>query len=148
MTLVITLITIFLTFLFFLYFSFKYGVMGVKIKVEKQFLFSVLSNIFSGTAIFNHTLKNQIIKISISTDNIINRCEGIYAAMDVAEIKNTKVIMLTSLKDDDIILDSFTAGAVDNINKENYREIPLAIKRAFAVQHNGAAAKALYKILF
>ncbi|KNY27796.1 hypothetical protein Bccel_3067 [Pseudobacteroides cellulosolvens ATCC 35603 = DSM 2933] len=60
-----------------------------------------------------------------------NRCEGIYAAMDIGEIKPVKVIMLTSVTGDDIILDSFTAGAVDYVNKENYKEIPLIMKRAF-----------------
>ncbi len=37
--------------------------------------------------------------------------------------------MMTSLKDEDIIRDSFTAGAVDYILKENFYDLPFVIRR-------------------
>ncbi|WP_152966025.1 hypothetical protein [Pseudobacteroides cellulosolvens] len=50
-----------------------------------------MSNIFSGTAIFNHTLKNEIIKISMSTDNINNSL--VKNEVDLSQIKeNLEVI--------------------------------------------------------
>lgn len=48
--------------------------------------------------------------------------------------------MLTSLKDDEIITDSFTAGAVNFISKEKYDEIPNAIRTA---SHNDSPIEVL-----
>ncbi|MFD0590271.1 sensor histidine kinase [Paenibacillus sp. GCM10027627] len=48
----------------------KSGILGVKINFEKQRLDSAMKAITSGTGILNHTIKNQIMKISICTDNI------------------------------------------------------------------------------
>lgn len=44
------------------------------------------------------------------------------------------------MKDDEIITDSFTAGAVNYISKENYEEIPNAIRAAF---HNDSPIEVL-----
>ena len=50
--------------------SAKYGVMGIQLKFEKSKLESTRKSVTSGTAILTHTLKNEIMKISICTDNI------------------------------------------------------------------------------
>lgn len=60
-----------------------------------------------------------------------NKCDGIFAVTEILEIKELKIIMLTSLTSDDIIKDSFTAGAVNYVLKEDYKEIPHIIKRCF-----------------
>ena len=69
-----------------------------------------------------------------------NKRDGILAALEILESVKVKIIMLTSLKDDEIITDSFTAGAVNYISKENYKEIPNAIRAAF---HNDSPIEVL-----
>jgi DNA-binding NarL/FixJ family response regulator len=57
-----------------------------------------------------------------------NRYDGIIAAAEIAQFSNAKTIMMTSLRDHNIIIDSFNAGAVNYIPKEKYIEIPAAIR--------------------
>lgn len=57
-----------------------------------------------------------------------NRCDGIVAAAEIAQFSGAKTIMMTSLKDQDIIINSFNAGAVDYILKEKYKDIPAAVR--------------------
>ncbi|MEF7437686.1 response regulator transcription factor [Paenibacillus lautus] len=59
------------------------------------------------------------------------RLDGIYAAAEIHERKpEAKVIMLTSLDDELVITQSYTAGAVNYIEKSNFEELPDAIRRA------------------
>jgi NarL family two-component system response regulator LiaR len=60
-----------------------------------------------------------------------NKRDGILAAVEILQSVKVKIIMLTSLKEDEIITDSFTAGALNFISKEKYVEIPNAIRAAF-----------------
>lgn len=60
-----------------------------------------------------------------------NKRDGILAAVEILQSVKTKIIMLTSLKDSEIITDSFTAGAVNFISKEKYFEIPNAIRNTY-----------------
>lgn len=69
-----------------------------------------------------------------------NKCDGILAAVEILQFTKVKIIMLTSLKEKDVILDSFTAGAVNYISKEKYLEIPDAIRSAF---HGDSAVEVL-----
>ena len=69
-----------------------------------------------------------------------NKRDGILAAVEILQSVKVKIIMITSLKDDEIITDSFTAGAVNYISKENYIEIPNAIRTAF---HNDSPIEVL-----
>lgn len=50
--------------------SVKYGVMGVSVKFEKNKIESTRKSITLGTAILTHTIKNEIAKISICTENL------------------------------------------------------------------------------
>lgn len=59
-----------------------------------------------------------------------NRLEGIYAAMDILSDANRRIIMVTSLGEAEIVMESFAAGAVNYIHKENYLEIPNLIRSA------------------
>ncbi|MBU5346746.1 response regulator transcription factor [Paenibacillus lautus] len=65
------------------------------------------------------------------------RLDGIYTAAEILERKpQAKVIMLTSLGDELVIMQSFTAGAVNYIEKPRFKELPEAIRSA--VLHPGS----------
>ncbi|MGG3306165.1 response regulator transcription factor [Paenibacillus lautus] len=65
------------------------------------------------------------------------RLDGIYTAAEIYERKpQAKVIMLTSLSDEQVITQSFTAGAVNYIEKSRFKELPAAIRSA--VLHPGS----------
>lgn len=53
--------------------SFFTGVLGVRMRMESEPLDAAWKAIHSGTSVLNHTLKNEIGKISISTDNLRHR---------------------------------------------------------------------------
>jgi NarL family two-component system response regulator LiaR len=57
-----------------------------------------------------------------------NENDGILAAMDILQFSNAKIIMLTGIDDASAMMDSFTAGAVHYVLKENYIEIPNVIR--------------------
>lgn len=59
-----------------------------------------------------------------------NKRDGIYTSLRILEFSRAKIIMLTSYMDEDIIKDSFSARAVNYISKENYTEVPAAIRNA------------------
>ncbi len=63
---------ILIQFIAFIFFSAKYGILGVKLRFEKHQVDRTMKSISSGTSILNHTIKNEIIKIEICTENIIN----------------------------------------------------------------------------
>jgi DNA-binding NarL/FixJ family response regulator len=71
----------------------------------------------------------DIILMDINLDE--NKRDGILAAAEILQSVNVKIIMLTSLKEDEVILDSFTAGAENYISKDKYLEIPNAIRTAY-----------------
>ena len=55
--------------------------------------------------------------------------EGIYAAAEITQHKQAKVIMLTVQDDEKVIRDSFTAGAIHYLHKSHYHELPGIIRR-------------------
>ncbi len=58
---------------------------------------------------------------------------GIELAAELMERQcESRIIMLTSDKTDKTVLDAFTAGAIDYIDKSDYRQLPNAIRRACA----------------
>ncbi|MDQ0057967.1 sensor histidine kinase [Paenibacillus harenae] len=60
--------------------TFLYGVLGVRLKFVQDPLQSTMQAVSSGTALLNHTIKNEIGKIAISTENL----KSIYSDTDVA----------------------------------------------------------------
>ncbi|MBB6669810.1 response regulator transcription factor [Cohnella nanjingensis] len=68
--------------------------------------------------------------------------DGIYAAMEMLEIRPMRVVMLTSDTDEKTMTDAFTAGAVQYLEKSRYRELPHAIR---GVYHHPGAMEALLK---
>lgn len=71
-----------------------------------------------------------------------SRLDGIRTAIELLEIRPAKILMLTSLGDERHITESFTAGAVNYIEKSHFRDIPQAIRSAV---HQPAAMEALLK---
>jgi DNA-binding NarL/FixJ family response regulator len=57
-----------------------------------------------------------------------NESDGIVAAIEILKFSSAKIIMLTGIEDASTIVDSFTAGALHYILKENYMEIPNTIR--------------------
>ncbi len=58
-----------------------------------------------------------------------NKRDGIAAALEILEQTGLKIIMITSLADEELIMDSFAVGAVDYVTKDNYLDIPNVIRR-------------------
>ncbi|QRG67559.1 response regulator [Brevibacillus choshinensis] len=73
-----------------------------------------------------------------------NNLDGIETALAFIQLSgDSKIIMLTSLTDEDVIVESFSAGAVNYISKSSFKEIPDAIRAAHLRQsaiHPTAAA--------
>ncbi|MCM3077664.1 response regulator [Brevibacillus invocatus] len=73
-----------------------------------------------------------------------NNLDGIETAIAFIQLQpECKIIMLTSLTDEQVIVESFSAGAVNYISKSSFKEIPDAIRAAHTKQsaiHPTAAA--------
>ncbi|MGG4455310.1 response regulator [Brevibacillus porteri] len=66
-----------------------------------------------------------------------NNLDGIETAIEFMALHaDSKIIMLTSLTDEAVIVESFSAGAVNYISKSSFKEIPDAIRAA----HNSQSA--------
>ena len=48
----------------------RYGVLGIRLRIERQAFGNTMKAVSSGTAILNHTIKNEIGKIFILSDRI------------------------------------------------------------------------------
>ncbi|WP_372011612.1 response regulator [Paenibacillus chitinolyticus] len=68
--------------------------------------------------------------------------DGIYTAVEILELRPAKIIMLTSMSDEHVMTEAFTAGAVNYIEKTRFREVPHAIRSAY---RHPAAMDALLK---
>lgn len=66
--------------------------------------------------------------------------DGIHTALALQGLEGCKIIMLTSSMDKEVIRDSFAAGAVDYIFKEDYKLLPCVIKKAY---HGSAPMQAI-----
>ncbi|WP_421617380.1 response regulator [Brevibacillus sp. TJ4] len=75
-----------------------------------------------------------------------NNLDGIDTAISLLQDHpDCTIIMLTSLTDEDVIVESFSAGAVNYISKSSFKEIPDAIRAAHTRQSaiHPTAAQAL-----
>lgn len=75
------------------------------------------------------------------TENNLDGIETVYILTE--QHPACKIIMLTSLTDEQVIVESFSAGAVNYISKSSFKEIPDAIRAAHSQQsaiHATAAA--------
>lgn len=78
------------------------------------------------------TIEIDVILMDINLTE--NQLDGLEATRDISKNKKlkTKVIMLTSLADKEVILKSFQSGAINYITKSNFRDILNAIREAYA----------------
>ncbi|MEF3302912.1 response regulator transcription factor [Paenibacillus sp. GYB003] len=58
------------------------------------------------------------------------KLDGIYAAAELLDVREAKVIMLTSLDEETVVTQAFTAGAVQYVAKSDYRLLPQTIRGA------------------
>ncbi|MFD0710839.1 response regulator [Paenibacillus sp. GCM10027626] len=70
--------------------------------------------------------------------------EGIYTALELHRIQAAKIIMLTSLTDEAVMTQAFSAGALNYLEKARFRELPQAIRSA---HYHPEAMQALLKEL-
>ncbi len=75
----------------------------------------------------NEDLDVIIMDINLTENNI----DGIYITLEVKEISKAKIIMLTCLNEKILIKNSFIAGAVNFLNKENYTQLPNLIRSTY-----------------
>ena len=66
------LLTIIAAFILFAFFGLRFGIMGVRLKIERYRVDSTIKAITSGTTMLNHTIKNEILKIGMCTNNVKN----------------------------------------------------------------------------
>ncbi len=58
-----------------------------------------------------------------------NQLDGIEATLELSLMRaDTKVIALTSIDEERVILDTFTAGAVHYVRKSDFRKIPAVVR--------------------
>ncbi|MFD2611041.1 response regulator [Paenibacillus gansuensis] len=81
----------------------------------------------SALALFS-TVEAEVVLMDIQLGS--GGLEGIRLAVDMSEIRPVKIIMLTSLEDEQVITRAFTAGAVNYVRKTDYRQLPAAIRSA------------------
>lgn len=73
--------------------------------------------------------KSMVIDLILMDINLHgNDSDGIIAAMEILQFSEAKIVMLTGIDDVSTIMNSFTAGAMHYILKENYIEIPNTIR--------------------
>ncbi len=72
----------------------------------------------------------DVILMDINLDGTSQNYDGVTAAREILEIQPVKIIMMTSISDEIIIKKSIIAGAVNYILKEDFRQIPNAIRSA------------------
>jgi DNA-binding NarL/FixJ family response regulator len=87
------------------------------------------------------TTKEEAINLSKALDHIDiflvdinltdNNLDGIYTALELKSSGDWKVLMLTSMSDEDIIQKSFIAGATDYILKKDVHKIPHIVRSIY-----------------
>ncbi|WP_234410533.1 response regulator [Caldalkalibacillus mannanilyticus] len=86
--------------------------------------------------------KPEVVLLDINLTE--NNLDGIDIALDLTHLNpSTKLIMLTSLTEQEVIVDAFSVGALNYINKIHFEEIPEAIRSAYRNQssiHPSAAS--------
>jgi len=78
-----------------------------------------------------HTVDVVLMDINLTE----NKLDGIEAVLALTELRtDCRIIMLTSLTEEDVIVESFSAGAVNYMSKSNFKELPEAIRAAYRGQ--------------
>ncbi len=105
--------------------SFQKGMISFINQQSDMIVIGVASNKTDAVGLAK-SLEVDLILMDINLNG--NESDGIVAAMEILEFNEAKIIMLTGIDDASTIMDSFTAGVVHYILKENYSEIPNIIR--------------------
>lgn len=73
-------------------------------------------------------LNADVVLISIDLQSLIN---SIQTTAEITKSSNSKVIILTKTEEEGVVCEALKAGAIDYIVKENFAEIPAAIRAAY-----------------
>lgn len=80
--------------------------------------------------LIKENLSFDIVLMDISLSS--NKYDGIETALEIKELKeDAKIIMLTSFENKELIIDSFTAGAVKYVKKTDYSTIADEIREVY-----------------
>lgn len=88
------------------------------------------------------TISFDVILMDIQLEG--SKLDGIQTAMLLHEYSSAKIIMLTSLSDEQAMTRAFTAGALQYLDKTRFQELPQTIR---SVYHHPAPMEALLKEL-
>ena len=79
---------------------------------------------------FAQNIKTDIILMDVNLEGITQNYDGISAAQEILDIQPAKIIMMTSISDETIVKRSIIVGAINYILKEDFRQLPNAIRSA------------------
>jgi two-component system response regulator DevR len=80
---------------------------------------------------FARNSKTDIILMDVNLDGTTQNYDGIVAAREILGIRPVKIIMMTSISDEGVIKNSIITGAVNYILKEDFRQLPDAIRSTY-----------------
>lgn len=80
---------------------------------------------------FARNSNTDIILMDINLDGVTKNYDGIAAVREILDIQQVKIIMMTSNSDEGVIKNSIIAGAVNYILKEDFRQLPGAIRSTY-----------------
>lgn len=113
----------------FLLLGIKYGVLGVRIKFEKDRLDGTMRAISYGTSILNHTIKNEVGKIRIVADQIRN----LAASSHQEKIASDAAVVLDSTKHMLDMVPRIQNRTQDIMLKEGIHEVTDILSRALSM---------------
>ena len=137
------LLVILVQFIFFLVFAVKYGVLGVRLRVEQNRMTSTLRALTSGAAILNHTLKNELGKIQLLAYRIERVAEQKNVDSikeDIRQLQDTSQHILDMVqriqgKTKDIELDETTFVLSEAVQDSIEHVLPFAEASDIAIQN-------------
>jgi signal transduction histidine kinase len=103
-----------LQFLLFLFFLMKYGFLGIQMRFEKQRHDSTIKAIASGTALLNHTIKNEVSKIKF----FFNIAKDSIEKKDLIEAKNSIESVFSAIEGIDNMVDRIRSKTQEIVLKE------------------------------
>ncbi|WP_373230593.1 ATP-binding protein [Cohnella sp.] len=113
----------------FLLLGIKYGVLGVRLKFEKDRLYGTMRAISYGTSVLNHTIKNEVGKIRIVTDEIRNMA---FSAQQ-EKIADDAVVVLESTKHMLDMVSRIQSQTQDILLKEGVYDVIDILSRALSM---------------
>lgn len=61
-----------------------------------------------------------------------DKLDGLYVAVKILDVSKSRIIVLTCLREEEIVTASFLAGAVHFVSKEDYKDIPKIIRKIYS----------------